>query len=189
MGEQRAKLRAKHPLLLYRRLASYWGFPSILLMLVSAGLLIWNQPALQGLRAILVLSFLLPFAILILTFAMGRSAHVQCREDGLLIQLPLYALRVPFESIVETRSAFMYELFPPSRQPISARGFLDPLWKMSAVVVRLSSLPQPRSRLRLWMDSRMIIPDGLVLLVQDYRGFRREIQDAMIHWRAGRKDA
>jgi hypothetical protein len=35
------------------------------------------------------------------------------------------------------------------------------------------------------MDSRMIIQDGMVLLVKDYMGLRREMQHAMTHWRAG----
>jgi hypothetical protein len=117
---------------------------------------------------------------------MSRLAYVQCRDDGFFIQLPLGRLHVPYESVVEARATLMYELFPPSRQRFSVRGFLDPLWKMSAVVIRLRSWPQPRRHLRLWMDSRMIIHDGLVFLVKDYMGFRREIQDAMARWRARR---
>ena len=187
MGRERARVRARLPLLLYRRLVSYWRVPSVLLILVSAGLLIWNHLAWRELRLVLVITFLLPLVLLLLTFAMSRLAYVQCGEDGLLIQLPLYRLHVPYESIVETRAALMYELFPPSKQPFSTRGFLDPLWKMPAVVVRLKHLPQPRRQLRLWMDSRMIVQYGVVLLVEDCRGFRRQIQDAMIHWRAGRR--
>lgn len=185
MGRRNARVRARHPLLLYRRLAGYWRLPSVLLVLLSAGLLIWNHAVWQELRLVLVLTFLLPLVLLILTFIMSRLAYVQCREDALLIQLPLHRLRVPYESVLETRAAFMYELFPPSKQPFSSRGFLDPLWEMSAVVLRLRYLPQPRQQLRLWMDSRMIIQDGMVLLVKDYMGLRREIQHAMTHWRAG----
>jgi hypothetical protein len=171
-------------LLVYRRLVGYWGTPLILLFLVSAVLLIWNHTALQVLRPVLVLTLPLSLVLLILTFVMSRLAYVQCRDDGFLIQLPLTRLHVPYESVVEARATLMYELFPPSKQRFSTRGFLDPLWKMSAVVIRLRAWPQPRRRLRLWMDSRMIIRDGLVLLVRDYMGFRREIQDAMARWRA-----
>lgn len=178
---------ARHPLLLYRRLASYWRAPLILLLLVSAGLLIWDHPALRELRLALTMVLLLSLALVLLTLLMSRLAYVQCRADRLLIQLPLYRLHVPYESVVETRAAFISELFPPSGQPFSTRGFLNPLWKKSAVVVRLRSLPQPRRQLRLWMDSRMIIHDGLVFLVKDYMGLRREIQHAMIQWRAGER--
>ncbi len=184
MVREKAKARAKHPLLLYRRLASYWLGPSLLLMLVSAGLLIWNRPAWRELRLVLVMTFLLPLVLLLVTFIMSRLAYVQCGKGALLIQLPLYRLHVPYESIIETRAAFMYELFPPARQRFSTRGFLEPLWSMSAVVVRLKYFPQPGQQLRLWMDSRMIIHDGLVLLVKDYMGFRREIQATITHWRS-----
>jgi hypothetical protein len=186
MSREKVRARARHPLLLYRRLAGYWRIPLTLLLSVSAGLLIWNHPELQELRLTLVLTFLLSSVLLVLTSIMTRVAYAKCGEDGLFIQLPLYQLHVPYESVVETRAAFMYELFPPFKQPLSTRGFLDPLWKKSAVVVRLRSWPRPRRQLRLWMDSRMMIHDGLVLLVKDHMNFRREIQEAMIHWRAGR---
>lgn len=189
MERREAKVRARHPLLLYRRLADYFRTPSLLLMVVSAGLLVWNHPALQELRLVLVITFLLPLALLLGTFIMSRLAYVQCREEGLFIRLPFHRLDVPYESVVETRATLMYQLFPPSEQRFSTRAFLDPLWNMSAVVVRLKYLPEPRQQLRLWMDHRMIIQNGLVLLVKDYMGFRREIQAAMILWRAGRPDS
>jgi hypothetical protein len=185
VNREKTGVGTKHPLLLYRRLASYWRVPLIMLLLVSAGLLIWNHPALRELRLAMTIVFVLSLGLFLLTSIMSRLAYVQCRADDLLIQLPLHRLDVPYESVVETRAAFMYELFPPSEQPFSTRGFLNPLWKVSAVVVRLRALPRRRQQLRLWMDSRMIVHDGLVLLVEDYMGFRREMQHAMIHWRAG----
>jgi len=189
MRRENGKVRARHPLLLYRRLAAYFRTPSVWLMLVSAGLLVWNHPTWRGLRLTLVMTFLLPLVLLLLTLIMSRLAYVQCGEDGLFIQLPLRRLHVPYESILETRAAFMYEVFPPSKQPFSAHGFLNPLWNMTAVVTRLRYFPQPRRQLRLWMDSRMIVHDGLVLLIKDYRHFRREMQEAMIRWRAGERDS
>lgn len=181
--KQSVRVRGKHPLLLYRRLLAYIRTPALLLILVSGGLLIWDHPALQGLRLILVMTFLLPLALVLLVFVMSRLAYVQCAEDGLVVQLPLSRVQVPYDSIIETRAAFMYELFPPAQQPFSTRGFLDPLWRMPVVVVRLRSLPQPRQQLRLWMDSRMIIHEGLVFLVRDHMRFRRQVQEAMINWR------
>lgn len=189
MTRKRDRVRNKHPLLLYRRLAAYYRTPLLLLMLVSAALLVWDHPALRGLQPVLVLTLALALLLLLLTFIMSRIAYVQCRENGLLVQLPLYRLYVPYESVLETRAVLMYDLFSPSDQPFSSRGFLDPLWERFGVVVRLRRLPLPRSQLRLWMDSRMIVHDGLVFLVADYRGFRRQMQDAMIHWRAGRRDS
>ncbi len=185
MVKGNTRVRARHPLLLYRRLAAYWSLPSVSLMVVSAGLLIWNHPAGRGLRSVLAMTFLLPLVLLLVTFIMSRLAYVQCRTDGILIRLPLYRLHVPYESVIETRASFMYELFPPRKQRFSTRNFLRPLWTMSAVVVRLKYFPRPRQQLRRWMDSRMIIHDGLVLLVKDYMGFRREIQAAITHWRVG----
>ncbi len=176
------------PLLLYRRLAGYWGTPSILLLLVSAGLLIWNPPALRELRQILVLAFLLSLSVLWVAFTMRRLAYVEFGDDSLIIQLPFYRLRIPYEYVIDTRSAFMHEVLPPDTQSISTRRFLDPLWSKPAVVVQVRSLPQPRQQLRLWMDSRMIAQDGLVFVVKDDEGFHWEMQDAITQWRDGERN-
>ncbi len=184
--KQNVGVKSKHSLVLYRRLLAYLGTPMMFLIVVSGGLLIWDPPALQDLDRVLRMTLVLPSVLLVLIFSMSRLAYVQCGEQGLVVQLPVYRLHVPYESIMETRAAFMYELFPPAKQPLSSRGFLDPLWSRPAVVVRLRSLPQPRARLRLWMDKRMIVRDGLVFLVKDHMALRRQIQDGMIGWRSRR---
>jgi hypothetical protein len=173
------------PLLLYRRLAEYWGIPSILLLLVSAGLLIWNPPTLQELRMVLVLAFLLALGLLWTAFIMRRLTYVECGEDSLIIQLPFYRMRIPYESVTDVRPAVMHEVFPPAEQSFSAHRFLDPLWSKPAVVLQMRNWPQLRQQLRLWIDSRMIVQDGLVLMVEDDMDFRREMQHAIIQWRAG----
>jgi len=188
MTRNKGKARTRHPLLLYRRLASYYRRPLVLLLLVSAGLLIWDPPELQELRLTLVLTLLLSVTLLLLTFLMSRVAHVQCGEYGLRVQLPFYRLHVPYDSIVQTRSVPLHQLFRPSKQPFSSQAFLNPLWQLPVVLVGMEFLPQPRRQLRLWMDSRMIIKNGLVFLVQDHRALRRQIDDAMARWRIGTRD-
>jgi hypothetical protein len=182
-------MRKRHPLLLYRRLAAYYRGPLILLLLASVGLLAWDPPELQELRSVLGVTLVLSTALLLLTFLMSTLAFVRCGQQYLHVQLPLYRLRVPYESIVETRSVTIRQLFPPSKQPFSSRGFLAPLWQLTAVVVDLEWLPQPRWRLRLWMDGRMILKKGLVLLVKDHRALRRQIDEAVVRWRVSDRDA
>jgi hypothetical protein len=179
--------RKSHPLLLYRRLASYYGTPCIWLLLVSVVLLIWDHPSLKDLQLALVLTALLSVTLLLLTFVMSRLARVECGEDGLLVQVPLYRVHVPYDSIVKTRTASLGALFPPKRQPFSSRSFLNPLWQRPAVVVEVELLPLPSSQLRLWWDGRMFLKRGLVLLVEDHRGLRTQIDDAMIRWRVAKR--
>jgi len=173
-----------HPLVIYRRLSSYYGWPSVWLLVVSVALLAWDNPAFEGLWLPLTLAALLSAILLLLTFVMGRLASVRCGEDGLLVQLPLYRVHVPYETITTTRTTGMDTLFPPSQQPFTSRAFLTPLWQLAAVVVEVEWLPQPRWQLRLWMDSRMILEGAIVLLVKDHRVFRGQIDEAMIRWRA-----
>jgi hypothetical protein len=156
------------------------------LLLVSAVLLCWDHPLLRPLVLPAAMTALLSAILLLLTFVMSRLAYVECGEDGLLIHLPLYRVHVLYDSIVQTRTSSMATLFPPSKQPFSSRNFLRPLWQQAAVVVETELLPKPRQELRLWMDSRMILKNALVLLVEDHRTLRSQIDEAMIHWRASR---
>jgi hypothetical protein len=179
--------KTNHPLVIYRRLVSYYGWPSAWLLVVSAGLLVWDEPALEGLTLALALAALLSLTLLLLTLIMSRLASVRCGEDGLLVQLPFHRVHVPYEIITSTRTAALGTLFPPSRQPFTSRAFLNPLWQLPAVVVEVEWLPLPRWQLRLWMDSRMILKGALVLLVKDHTTLRSQMDEAMIRWRAARQ--
>jgi hypothetical protein len=183
MKRERGKIRTRHPLLLYRRLWSYYRGPCLWLLLVSVVLLVWDHPSLRVLALPAVMTLLLSVVLLLLTIVMSRLAYVQCGEDGMLIHLPLYRVHVLYDSIVQTRTASLATLYPPSRQPFSSRNFLGPLWQKPALVVHVELLPKPRQQLRLWMDSRMILKSALVLLVEDHRGLRSQIEEATIRWR------
>ena len=138
MSTRSKAARRSHPLLMYRRLASYYGAPSVWLLLVSVSLLVWDHPSLKDLELALVLAALLSLTLILLTFVMSRLARVECGEDGLLVQVPLYRVHVPYDSITRTRTASLGNLFPPKTQPFYARSFLNPLWQRPAVVVELS---------------------------------------------------
>jgi hypothetical protein len=183
MRKKEGRVHRTYPLLLYRRLASYYLIPCLLLLVVSLVVLVWGQPALAPLWLPAMIAVLLSVTLVLLTWAMSRMAYVRCGEDGLLIQVPLQRVHVPYRSIIQTRTSALGILYPPSKQPFSTRAFLRPLWHLPAVVVELELLPQPRRQLRLWMDSRMLLKSGLVLLVEDHRGLRSEIEDSAIRWR------
>lgn len=189
MREKGRQVQRSHPLLLYRRLAAYYRTPCLWLLMVSLGLLVWDHPSLSALQLPALMSAFLSPTLMVLTLAMSRLAYVQCAEDGLLVQLPLRRVCVPYESIIQTRTSSLGLLFPPSKQPFSSRAFLRPLWRLPAVVVELERLPQPRRRLRLWMDRRMLLKSALVLLVQDHRGLRSQIDEAAIRWRIGLRES
>jgi hypothetical protein len=189
MKKGQHQVRTRHPLLLYRRLMSFYRGPCLWLLLVSVVLLVWDHPSLQMLTLPAVMTLLLSMILLLLTFFMSRLAYVQCGEDGVLIQLPFYRVHVLYDSIVETRAASLATLYPPSKQPFSSRNFLRPLWRMTALVVQVELLPKPRQQLKLWMDSRMILKGAIVFLVEDHRALRRQIEEAMIRWRIQKGEA
>ena len=102
---------------MYRRLASYYGTPSVWLLLVSVVLLVWDHPSLKDLQLARVLAALLSVTLILLTCVMSKLARVECGEDGLLVQVPLYRVHVPYDSIARTRTVSLGNLFPPRNSP------------------------------------------------------------------------
>jgi hypothetical protein len=140
---------------------------------------IWTPAPLESYRILLPIILVGTGLVLTLTIAYRLTAYVQCRANGLRIQLPFYRLTIPYEEIRATRPTDLFRLFPPKRLPWFQRRFAETLLGETVVVLDLTKLPQPRSWLRLWMSGFMFCPDtvGLVLAVPDWIAFRTELDE------------
>lgn len=180
--QQQRQLRNRgnrYPLLIHRRLNEVVFWPSILLIVACAALLIWNPVAFEPFRIHLSIILVGTTLILILTFALRLTAYVQCHENGLCIQLPLFRLTLPYHEIRNTRPTEMFRIFSPRKQPHIRRHFLEGLLGKTVLVMEMDELPRPKPWLRLWMSPYMICPDptGFVILVPDWIDFRTEFDD------------
>ena len=174
-----AQRGARHPLLLYQRFNELLFWPSILIMVTCAVLLLWTPIELEPYRLHLSVALAGTALILFLTFAYRLTAYAQCRKDVLRIQLPLYHLTIPYEEITATRPTDFYRLFPPKKVPRLQRSFLYPLLGKTVVAVNLDGWPRPRLWLRLWMSRYMLSPEsiGLIFPVRDWIAFRSELDN------------
>ncbi|MFQ6015745.1 MAG: hypothetical protein ACE5NP_09920 [Anaerolineae bacterium] len=167
--------RKKQPILYYRRTFRQLLPTGLLLILLTAGLLVWDPPELEQYRPVLQLILALAALLLLLTFAMARLAHVQVDDKGVHLQLPFYRFDLSYDDIQNTRPAPLYQLFPPEEQSWSTRQHLEPLYKLTAVVVRVKKFRRPRWWLRLWLGDKILVKNGIVLVVKDWMSLRRAI--------------
>ena len=173
------KAGKRYPLLLQQQFNEQVFWPAILILIICAGLLVWNPPPFEPYRLHLGTMMAGTGLALILTFIFRLTAFVQCRLDGLRVQTPFQRLTIPYGEIRLTRPTQLYHLFPPDSQRWTQRSFLSPLWGMTVVVVEMEKLPHRARWLRTWMGKYMICSDvvGLALLVRNWMAFRSDLDE------------
>lgn len=179
-----AKVGKQYPLVIYTRmidrwwpalffigltlLAFAWWFYSDLYTRLTAP---WQWESMAGLGGGVVL-------ISLAMFALRKSAYIQPRSDHLLLATPFLRMKISYTRIRRATSASMAVLFPPRSLRGMNREILNPLFKLTAVVVELNALPMPASTLRMFL-SPFFFKDStphLVILVQDWMGFSTELE-------------
>ncbi len=170
----------RHPLLSHQALNEQVFWPSVVIMAAAAALLIWTPPELVPYRTHLRVILVFTGLLLVATYAFRLRSYVQCRGEGLYLQLPSYHLLIPYREIKTVRPDALYRLFPPDQQTWSQRRYLGSLPAEAVVVIELAQLPQSNARLRLWMGKYMLCPDrvGLVLAVRDWMALRGELDES-----------
>ena len=183
-----AKAGKKYPLVIYTRmldrwwpmlfliglslLATAWPFYSDLYTRLTAGWQ-WETLAVVGGGVMLISLFM---------WVMHKSAYVQPCNDHLLLATPFLRMKISYSRIKRATSANLAVLFPPK----SLRGFkkdiLDPLFKLTAVVIELNALPMPASTLRLFLSPFFFKDTSphIVILVNDWMSFSTELESMRV---------
>jgi hypothetical protein len=120
--------------------------------------------------------------ISLIMLIMRKSAYVQPFSDYLLLATPFLRLKISYRRIRRATSANLAVLFPPRSLHGFKREILEPLFKLTAVVVELNSLPMPITTLRLFL-SPFFFKDKtphLVILVQDWMAFSTELESLRV---------
>jgi hypothetical protein len=115
-------------------------------------------------------------------FLMRKSAYVQPFSDHLLVATPFLRMKISYGRIRRATSANLAVLFPPRSLRGFRREILEPLFKLTAVVVELNALPMPMSTLRLFL-SPFFFKDNtphLVILVQNWMAFSAELESLRV---------
>jgi len=177
--------RRRHPLLFQQSLSEQVFWPSVTILAVCAALLIWNPVKLTPYRVQVMIVLTGTGLVLIATLVFRMRAYVQCRPEGVRLQLPLYQLTIPYQAIRATRPTELYRMFPPSKERWPQRRYLMRLSGVTVIVLDMDELPASRFLLRLWLPKYMLAPDrpGLVLAVSDWMALSSDLDELEVRSR------
>jgi hypothetical protein len=171
--------------LLLHRLFSF--LPPTLIMSISA-MLQWFAPLFSIIhilyRFLALIPALVTLILMVFTFLSRRTAWIQCRPNHLRIRTPFYPLVVSYGRIKEVLPQPFAQIFNPAEKKAARRNWLQPYWGQTALMIRVSKYPVKKAWLRLWFSPYLLAPkgSGFVLLVDDWMGFSRQLDDFRTNW-------
>lgn len=144
-------------------LIRWWGFEQ------------WRWMTFAGLGVMTAIAGLIIWMI-------RKTAYVQPFNDHLRLVTPFLRLNISYKRFLRTGTANMGVLFPPKSVRSSLHDIVEPLAKMTAIVIDVKSLPMPQNRLKLFL-SPLFFKDKsphIVILVADWMRFSAEM-DSLRH--------
>lgn len=133
----------------------------------------WNTLAVIGVAIVFV-------GLAMLTIR--KSAYVQPFTDHLRLVTPFLRLNISYKRIRKTASATMAGLFPPRSVSKWRAGIIEPIAKMTAVVIDLNAYPVSRAALQFFL-SPLFFKDKtphFVILVDDWMRFSSELESMRV---------
>jgi hypothetical protein len=175
-----AKGGRRYPLVVYTRMIDRWWpavfFLGLALLALAWALRSWGFEEWRWLTFASIggLSVFVGIVLLLLR----KSAYVQPMDDRLRVVTPLLRLNISYKRIRRASSANMGALFP--RDTVSAwrAEIIEPLAKMTALVIEMNGSPMSQSSLRLFLSPFFFKDKSphLVILVDDWMKFSTELE-------------
>ncbi len=175
-----AKGGRRYPLVVYTHMINRWR-PAVIAIglallglswgVYSQGVEQWRWLTFAGLGA-----FHLFIGLLLLV--LRKSAYVQPFSDHLRLVTPFLRLNISYKRFRHAPSANMGELFPPKSVSNWQANIIQPLAKMTALVIELNGYPISRFTLRLFL-SPLFFKDKtahFVILVEDWMRLSSELE-------------
>ena len=122
----------------------------------------------------------------LLTWAISRTAYVQCTPRNVKIQTPFMPVVFSYKRITNSRPTNLRDVFPPEKQKGARRKMLEEVWGQTVIVIDVKGYPMSKSFLRTMLGPYLLTPKGtgFVFLVQDWMGLSRQLSDYQEQWRA-----
>jgi hypothetical protein len=175
-----AKGGRRYPLVVYTHMINRW-WPAIFtlglaLLALSWALHSWGFEDWRWLAFSSIGGLCIFLGILLLI--LRKSAYVQPFSDHLKLATPFLRLNISYKRLKRASSANMGALFPPQSVSSWRREIIQPLAKLTALVVELTGYPMSQSTLRLFL-SPLFFKDKtphFVILVDDWMKFSNELE-------------
>ncbi|GMV34925.1 MAG: hypothetical protein DYG85_14865 [Chloroflexi bacterium CFX1] len=174
-----AKGGRRYPLVVFTHMMSRWWTAVFALGLALVGLAWairswgfeqWRWTAFAALGGLIACTGIVIFLI-------RKSAYAQPFGDYLRVATPFLRMNISYKRFRRTSTASMGALFPPRSVRRSLAEIVEPLAKMTAVVIEVNALPMSQGVLRLFL-SPLFFKDKsphIVILVSDWMRFSAEM--------------
>ncbi|MBI3166614.1 MAG: hypothetical protein IPG44_00875 [Anaerolineales bacterium] len=174
----------RYPLVIFTHMMSRWWTAVFTLGLALLGLAWvirwwgfeqWRWMIFAGLGVMIAVAGLIIWMI-------RKSAYVQPFNDHLRLVTPFLRLNISYKRFLRTGTANMGSLFPPKNLRGSLQDIVEPLARMTAIVIDVKSLPMPQNTLKFFL-SPLFFKDKsphIVILVADWMRFSAEM-DSLRH--------
>lgn len=175
-----AKGGRRYPLVIYTHMLNRW-YPAILtlgffLLLLAYGIYNWGFEQWRWLSIASIGGFNIFLGIML--FILRKSAYIQPFGDHLRLVTPFLRLNISYKRLRRTSSANMGALFPPKSVSKWQAEIIEPVAKMTVIVLELTAFPMSQSSLRLFL-SPLFFKDKtphFVILVNDWMRFSSELE-------------
>jgi hypothetical protein len=175
-----AKGGRRYPLVVYTHMINRW-WPAIFTLGLALLALSWALRS-WGFEDWRWLAFTsiggLNIFLGILLIILRKSAYVQPFSDHLRLVTPFLRLNISYKRFRRASSANMGVLFPPQSVSSWRAEIIQPLAKMTALVIELTGYPMSQSSLRLFL-SPLFFKDKsphFVILVDDWMKLSNELE-------------
>ena len=172
-------MNKRFPLIPYVVFHERWRGLAVLLFLLSLSLLLLAPPPDPAWRLVLQFAAALGALVFVLGFAMAHLAFVIVGQSALVVQLPLWRVKMNLADIRELRLLTLDRAAP-------GQWTGDELEDQSTLLMELKRWPQPPSVLRFWLG-RLVLTNALLLPVDDVIALRRAIDSGLDYLRENAK--
>ena len=175
-----AKGGRRYPLVIYTHMLNRW-YPALLAIGISMLALAWGiySWGFEQWRWLAIASIGgLNIFLGLLLFILRKSAYVQPFADHLRLVTPFLRLNISYKRLRRTSSANMGSLFPPKSVSKWQAEIIEPIAKMTVIVLEMNAFPMSQSSLRLFL-SPLFFKDKtphFVILVNDWMRFSSELE-------------
>ena len=114
--------------------------------------------------------------------AMGKMAYVQLFPMYIRLVTPFLRLNISYKRLQRTTTTQISELFPPKSMSGLQRDIIGPISGQTAIILFLTAYPMSRAILRLFLSPFFFYDKTphLVLMVDDWMGFSRELESRRV---------
>jgi len=145
-----AKGGRRYPLVVYTRMMDRWGpailFLGLALLALAWALRTWGFEDWRWLAFVSIGGLNLFAGTMVML--LRKSAYVQPFSDHLRLATPFLRLNISYKRFLRATSANMATLFPLQSVSGWRAEIIEPLAKMTALVIELNGYPMPQSSLR-----------------------------------------